>query len=228
MAQSSKRAHGRQPQRGAKSHCEADRSTICVEARDGGPAVATEIMAKPFILLRLLGCATTVIDLVSPLRRADCVGELRAHVDDPWNLTGLRPIIGWIGPTSFSLRRRLGYRNSFRTVLRGTFVEESQQTRVHCRIGISPFVRAIMLINLASIALCGCVIAGTAAVGLLPSSTASTATVPLIAVVVPLFMLCFCIALLAGGRYLARGQDHELVEFLTERLKAHVVPAPDA
>src|SRR5689334_12678733 len=93
-----------------------------------------------FMLLRALGLETIVVELVSPLRRAECVERLRDHVDAGFGFSGMRPIMGNVGDTSFMLRQRTGYRNSFATVLRGTLEEESRRTRVHCRLGVHPLV----------------------------------------------------------------------------------------
>ena len=183
-------------------------------------------MAKAFILLRLLGCATTVVDLASPLRRDECVRRLRENVDDRWNLSGMRPIIGQIGETSFTLRVRQGYRNSFRTVLRGTMREESRQTRIHCRIGIDPFVRIFMLIWLAVVAVAaGAMTASAISLLLHGQTSAASLLAPILA---PVGMLCFGVALTRVGRYLARDQQQDLIEFLTRRLGARAVTAMDA
>jgi hypothetical protein len=181
-------------------------------------AAEDRLMAKAFIILRLLGCATSVVDLASPLRRDECVRRLSEGVDDRWNPSGMRPIIGRISETSFTLRVRQGYRNSFRTLLRGTMQEESRQTRIHCRIGIDPFVRVFILTWLAIIALVAGAMMASAVSLLLHGQTSAAGS--LAAILAPVGMLCFGIALTRFGRYLARDQQQDLIEFLTRRLDA--------
>jgi hypothetical protein len=179
-----------------------------------------------FSLLRPLGLETTIVDLVSPLRREECVRRLREHVDAWPGLYGTRSVIGQIGETAFTLRQRVGYRNSFRTVLRGTFVDESRSTRLHCRSGVQPFARIFILFWLAA------VLAGACAIGLpvvwaLVEGTHAQTAKPVGVIFVPLLMFCFGIVLTKGGRRMARGEHQYLVEFLGKQLDARAAPTAE-
>lgn len=185
----------------------------------GGPMEKT----PAFIVLRALGLETTTIDLVSPLRRDECVRRLREHVDAGFGISGMRPVIGQIRETSFTLRQRVGYRNSFKTVLRGTFVDELRGTRLHCRSGVHPFVRVFILLWLAVVAVAACAL-GFPVVSSLIHGTPSRAAPPIAVVVGPALMFCFGVALAKVGRRMARGEQQYLVEFLAKRLDAREAP----
>jgi hypothetical protein len=178
-----------------------------------------------FILLRPLGLETTVVDLVSPLRRNECVRRLREHVDAGLGISGMRPVIGEIGETSFTLRPRIGYRNSFKTVLRGTFVEEGRGTRLHCRVGVHPFIRAFMLFWLAGWVLSACVVEPPYVLALIHGTLPSA--VPPIANALPVLMFCFGIALTKVGRLTGRDEQQYLVEFVANWLDAREAPAAE-
>jgi len=172
-----------------------------------------------FIVLRAIGLETTVIDLVSPLRPDECVRRLRDHVDDGFGFSGMRPVMGKVGETSFILRQRTGYRNSFATTLRGTFVEEGRRTRLHCRLGVHPFVRVFMLLWLAGVAAGACVL-GFRVVAPLVNGAPSRAALSIANILAPLLMLGFGIALAKVGRHAARDQQEYLIDFLARRLDA--------
>jgi hypothetical protein len=177
-----------------------------------------------FIVLRALGLETTVIELVSPLRRDECVRRLRDHADAGFGISAMRPVMGNVGDTSFMLRQRTGYRNSFATLLRGTFEEEARRTRVHCRLGVHPFVRAFMLVWLVGVFIGACVL-GFHAVSPLIGGTASRASLPIANILAPAMMLVFGIVLAKAGRNAARGQQDYLIAFLVRWLDARETPA---
>jgi len=173
-------------------------------------------MAKPLILLRVLGLETTMIELVSPLKRSECVSRLGEHVDKPWSITKMRPVFGTVDESSFTLRQRTGYRNSFHTVLHGTLHEESRETRIRCRFSLNPLVRGIMLLWLAGILAAECL---SMVRGARPGTPPSLDTIAGLAL-----MFCFGIALLKFGRHLARDQEPYLLAFVTRWLEAREAP----
>jgi hypothetical protein len=179
-----------------------------------------------FVLLRLLGLETRTVDLVSPLRRDECVRRLREHVDTGLGLYGTRSVIGQVGETSFTLRRRVGYRNNFRTILRGTFLEESRGTRLHCRSGAHPVARALILFWLAAVLVGACAFAWPIIASLIHGKQVRLGT-QLGTLVVPALMFCFGVALTKVGRRMARGEDEYLIGFLTKQLDAREAPAAE-
>jgi len=179
-----------------------------------------------FILLRALGLETIAVELVSPLRRNECVQRLRDHVDAGFGISGMRPVMGNVGETSFLLRQRTGYRNSFATVLRGTFEEETRRTRLHCRLSVHPLVRVFMLVWLAGVLAGGCVL-GFHAVAPLIHGTTARAGLPIANIAAPALMFVFGIVLAKVGRNAARDQQDYLIGFLTRRLDARETPATE-
>jgi hypothetical protein len=181
---------------------------------------------RGFVLLRLLGLETRTVDLVSPLRRDECVRRLRENVDAGFGLHGTRSVIGQIGDTSFTLRQRVGYRNNFRTILRGTFLEESRATRLHCRSGVHPIARAFILFWLAAVLVGACVFAWPIIASLIHGQQAHPGP-QLGTLVVPVLMFCFGVALTKVGRRMARGEHEYLIGFLAKQLDAREAPAAE-
>ena len=83
-------------------------------------------------------------DLISPLPLADCIRRLRAATDSAFAIAGSKPVLGAVGDTSIRLRRRTYYRHSSQYWLSGQFVEAGGQTRLHCTVGLHPFMRTLL------------------------------------------------------------------------------------
>jgi hypothetical protein len=62
---------------------------------------------KPRLFLQM------VFDLISPLSREECARALRSKIDPAWGGT----VVGSVNETSFRLRKRISYRNSFQASL---------------------------------------------------------------------------------------------------------------
>jgi hypothetical protein len=174
-------------------------------------------------LLRALGYETTRVDLASPLQREECVRRLSEQVEQGWGFSSARPVIGRVDDSSFRLCKRIDYRNSFQTLLRGTFVEESRRTVLLCRFGPHPTVRVFMIVWLTFTGLMAIAsVAGTMAAlrhGWLWNS--GDQWMP---IVMPPLMFCFGIALFIFGRFIARNEQDFLVRFLAETLDARALP----
>ena len=73
----------------------------------------------------------------SPLDQQTCVARLRAGVDSPWKVFGSKPIIGEVGPSYASLRRRVRWRSLFRVCLDVSLLTDGGTTLI-CRRGLHP------------------------------------------------------------------------------------------
>jgi hypothetical protein len=113
-----------------------------------------------------------VFDLMSPLSRQDCELRLKSKADPAWS----DAVRGSVSENSFRLSRRISYRNSFQPCLSGTFIDDNGQTRLHCRIGLRPLVRAFCIVWFCIVwfggVLIGCGAMVAAMAGMLPSHTA--------------------------------------------------------
>jgi hypothetical protein len=94
-------------------------------------------------------------DLVSPLRLDECIRRLRAAVDTGFAIAGSKPVLGFVGDASIRLRRRSSYRHTSQCWLSGKFVEEGGQTRLHCTVGMHPFMRTLLEYWIGAMALAG-------------------------------------------------------------------------
>jgi hypothetical protein len=147
--------------------------------------------------------------LVTPLSRQEIVERLRANVDTGW-FRDDKLVRGSVGEHSFSLRRRIGYRNSFQTNLRGRYVSEGSSTRIRCYVGMHPFVIAFMIFWFAVVSV------GTLAVLQELAEGHASPGALFIGLALPLFG----IILVVVGRYFARKESETLTEFLEDTLDA--------
>jgi uncharacterized membrane protein (DUF485 family) len=151
-------------------------------------------------------------DLVTPLSEREIVERLRANVDTGWFL-GDKPAQGFVSEHSFSLRRRISYRNSFQTNLRGRFIEEGIGTRIKCYAGMHPAAIAFMTIWFA-FTLFG------AAMSLVAMNIALNNGKSITGIIFGLALPLFGVVLVATGRYFARSELATLKEFLEKTIDA--------
>ena len=151
-----------------------------------------------------------VIDLISPLPREECVQRLRMNTGSAWDGA---TVIGSVGENSFRLRKKIFYRNSFQASLSGKFVDDQQGTRLHCRVGLHPFVTAFLIVWIGGV-LIGCVAMIASLVsGAIPANRWPQAAIPFL-------MLAGGVALLKVGQFLSRDEADFLVDFLRRTLDA--------
>ena len=149
-------------------------------------------------------------DLMTPLSRREVLERLRHDVGTGW-FSGDEPVMGRVSDRSFSLRKRIGYRNSFQTNLRGRYVEEKDGTRIKCYAGMHPFVIVFMTVWFAL------VLSSTAATVLAGAEVAARSAVFVWGLPI------FAIVLIGVGRYIARNERAELVAFLEDVIDASPV-----
>ena len=150
-------------------------------------------------------------ELTSPLSRVEVVRVLRANVDSSWKFFGEKVVVGSIGASSFSLRIRLTYRNSFQTVLSGRVMEDQGATRIRCHSGMHGFVIALLTMWFGGVLM---------ALFALAPFVLHLDSLDLAAPLIPVGMGLLGIGLVWFGRYLARDELGTLVAFLEETLDA--------
>jgi hypothetical protein len=165
---------------------------------------------------RAFGCESSRTDLVSPLPREECVRRLQEVANSSWMIFGSRPLIGRVGETSFSLRRRISGWNSFQTYLYGIFEQEARQTRLRCRFGVHPAVVGFMIFWFGALSFFG----GADVVNAIVHSSSSSAP-SLITLAGPFLMLAFGVAVVIIGRFSARHEQAYMLKILATALNAH-------
>jgi hypothetical protein len=160
-------------------------------------------------------------ELVSPLRREQCVERLRQSVGSPWMLFSTAYLVGYVREDAMTLRRKIRYRNSFQTILRARLRDDPQGTRISCRFGVNQFVFVFMSIWFAVVVAATGGVFVTALADLIHGGTLAFQSGAL----VPMGMLAFGVALVAFGFYLARDERDEMLAHLRQLLNAADVPA---
>jgi hypothetical protein len=153
-------------------------------------------------------------DLISPLSRQDCVLRLKSKADPAWS----DAVTGSVGESSFRLSRRIAYRNSFQPCVSGTLIDDNGQTRLHCRIGLHPLVRAFCIVWFGVVSI-ACVAIIAAAAGMLTQHTAPAKLWP--GAAVPFLMLTGGAALVGFGKFIGRDDADFLKVVLRRTLEAH-------
>jgi hypothetical protein len=145
--------------------------------------------------------------LVSPCTRDEIERRLRNNIDSGFNLFGSNPIVGWADRERFNLRVRIGYRNSFQTILRGRLIDAGDGTRIRCQAGMPIFSIAFMTVWFSLI--------GSYFVAALPHLSWRDPG-DVVAIALP----AFGVALVAIGRWIARDELAKLVAFLEDKIDA--------
>ncbi len=138
----------------------------------------------------------STIDLLSPLSPAECVVQLRDQI------SSRRVVRGNVQDRSFSIEKRIGYRNSFQTQLRAELVEELGGTRIKCRTGMDPVVFGLFMVWLSGFSI------GAITTSLNPAV---------------LQALGGGIVLLAAGRLFSVGEAAYLLDFVCQSLNGRKV-----
>lgn len=141
------------------------------------------------------------------LSTAQCRERLAGAVDPWWKFFGDRPVLGWTGGAGGTLRKRIGYNNSWQTVLRYRLESSGAGTRIEYTAGMSRYARVFSLVWLGMVTLFG--VFGTAAA--FRTSTPGA----WMFVIVPLLMATFMVALTAFCRWLARDELARLIDVLS-------------
>src|SRR5262245_4778015 len=170
----------------------------------------------------LAGLKPTPVQLVTPLSRAECAQRLSAAIDGGSLLRsafGSKPVIGHASESALQLRKRIGYRNSFQTVLRASLQPDGQGTRISGKAGMHPVVPVFLLLWLGVVGVFGIVLAVGALSGSMKVDGPALSN-GWVAVAMPAVMFAFGLVLLWFGRRLARDEARFLTDFLIATLDA--------
>ena len=165
------------------------------------------------------------INLASSLSRDEIRRKLRDSIDSEWIVFGgLSAFRGCVGDDTFRLRKRIWYNNSFQTHLRGHLLLDSRGTLIRCRAGMHPAVIAFLAVWFDGIALFATIslvsLLGHFAVGW---PIRVTDTFGLLAGSIA--MIALGIGLVRFGRWLARDEKRQLIEFLERCVSAPGQPS---
>lgn len=160
--------------------------------------------------------AVRTATLRSPLTPQACAERVAARTDGLFNLFGERPLIGSVSPSGATLRRRLGYRNSFQTELRAAFEPAGSGTTIRCRFGLSNLVVAFMAVWVVMVLGIGATFLTSAGGGQVDGPTRAAFAV------VPFGFLLFLVLLGSVGRWFARHDESLLLEAVRAATEATV------
>jgi hypothetical protein len=157
-------------------------------------------------------------DLVSPPTRDECVRRLQEKTESRFlAVFSNKPVAGHVGYTSFRIRKRIAYRNSFQPHVSGDLLNEGGRTRVRCRVGMHPAVIAFMAIWFGVLLIGG----GAAAISAIGSLLRDHATAHAwTSVAAAAFMLSGGVAMVALGHFAGRNEPRFLIDFLRDTIAA--------
>jgi hypothetical protein len=172
-------------------------------------------------ILRVLGYETACVDLVSRRPHAECVGRLRQNTNSVLAFFGPCSVTGYVEDTWFNLHKS-HRQNAFKTVVRGTFIEESGQTRLRCRFGIPRVAFVATAISFSVLLVVGSMTFVASALALIGSSPSLNLRQN--GILALLIFSGFSILAVGLGRFLARDEQRFLLSFLIETLDAREAP----
>lgn len=172
------------------------------------------------------------IELRTRLTPAECAARISASIDaEPYalmslaSLFGSRPIIGWARDSSFSLRKRLAYRNSFQSFLTASMQQESGITVISGKVAMHPFIQVFLCIWFGVLMLIDALMFATLSAMLLGAIRFQESA--WIGVAILSLMLLFGCSLVWIGRFFARDEARFLTDFLIEALEAQELKRAD-
>jgi hypothetical protein len=148
------------------------------------------------------------LNFTSPLSKSECTARFRAAVDAPWKFGSGRDVIGWTGLGALHARKRIGYRNSFQTVVTARLRPSGDGTHVSLSAGMPGVVVAFLFVWFGSFVLTGLALAFSD----VPAAALGS-----------LGFIAFGIALVAVGRWFARDEAAFLTAFLVETLELEAI-----
>ena len=169
------------------------------------------------------------VTLTSPLSKGQCVERLRAKVDTrlvrigaPACDAGVRGAVSDGGAVLF---RAIWYRNSFQTRVSVALAPKARGCDLQCRIGPAVGAVIVMAVWFTALIFAG----GAMIVAALSAPLSDARDLPAsAAALAPVFMLVlmcgFAVGLFSFGRWLARGEEKFLRDFLSATLEARSLP----
>jgi hypothetical protein len=101
--------------------------------------------------------------------------------------------------------------NSFQASLSGKLIDDQQGTRLHCRVGLHPFVTAFLAVWIGGVLIGGMAMIVPLVSGAIPANRWPQAMIPFL-------MLAGGVAILKVGQYLSRDEADFLVDFLRKTI----------
>jgi hypothetical protein len=152
--------------------------------------------------------------LRSPLSPAACRDQLREETGSIWNPFSAwsHPVRGRVTDQGFWIVRSKRYRNSFEIEARGTWQEEGGGTRIDLTLGVMRWTRGIMIVWLSFMTLF--------CIGWLAAPVPKSGAMPApVERIFPVLILAFGLLMIRFGRWLAREEPRQLLEFLCRVLE---------
>ena len=167
------------------------------------------------------------IHLLSPYAPEECATRLQSVMDSdrfaplsPAAWCGTRPVVGRATLSSLRLRKRIGYRNSFQSILSARMRRVPEGTSITCKAGVDGVVQAFTAFLFACVIILGGTMSLVTAASFAAGNRVDTGWM---ALVIPPGMLLFGYALVRFGRRLSRDETTFLTEFLIDVLDARVI-----
>lgn len=160
------------------------------------------------------------IKLRSPHLIEKCGRRLKESVDTSFfPYFPSKQIAGKISKHSISIRKKIGHRNSFQTVLRASLKQNEKETELVLTMGLHPFVKIVMLVWFGGFILIGGSIL-TMSLSSIFMKKSSVDIGTIMGILIPPGMVIFRIALLIFGKYLSKDENRVLIVFLRDLLDA--------
>ena len=134
-------------------------------------------------------------------------------------LWGSKTVTGQVKESSFRLRKRIGYRNSFQCFLTGSMRSAPGGTAINCSAAMHPFVKIFMTVWFCGVVCIGFIIFVSSLQGIL-SGSGQYARNAWLGIFFPFVMLAFGFGLVKLGRHFARDDARFLTDFLVRTLDA--------
>jgi len=140
------------------------------------------------------------------------LAALANEIDNPLELFGKKPLIGIVSAQKASFRRRLGYRNSWQSVMDVNFEATGATTVMRVGSYMHPFAAVFTLVWIAIVL--------SMAVGMTGQEGMSA-----VGTLIPLAMAVFGVAMTVFGRWLARNDHARMLDVVVQATNATVVDA---
>jgi hypothetical protein len=153
---------------------------------------------------------STRVAFLSPRDIDTCIFELNAELASSWDLFSKKSFAGSANHRRVSVRKNINYRNGWQTVFVGTFQKTAEGTQLVGHFRLHLFTIVFMAIWFGGVGVTCFTFLGAAVAGQASWSV----------VTAPFAMLLFGLALVKGGRYLARNEADEIRSFFKKKLAA--------
>lgn len=171
-------------------------------------------------IFRMLGLEShPPITFVSRHSKEECVRRLKEVVGGDWALTTERAVVGPVNESSFRIRKRIRYRNSFQPNLICELEQRPGDTLLRCYFGFHPVVGILLGVWIIGAVIFGIVFLFTDIPQQISKGADGLAGQAWL-LFNPITPLIFVYAIIRFGLYLARNEPQFLVDFLREQLDA--------